>query len=273
MLGIFGRRKKHRDPAQAVAAGDYDAAVETYRRWILEDQPRAANWRKKLAEVLVAAGRKREAVLEYLAVAEALAREDHMVQALALYRIVLRLDPHNQAVQARLGEIAADPAPPRAAGDSETPPRPPEDSATPPAAMTIRTRLRKTTPLFSSFEQDELTQIVALMTTRTFAAGELVFRQGDAADSIFFVAQGEVALTVRGRDGQPVELERLTIGGAFGEVSAVRSSARSVTAVAVSSSELLELKREYLEAVAIAHPRVWQVLEEWQRRRAAPVGV
>lgn len=262
MLKVFGK-KCYADPGQAVAARDYDAAIAMYRAWVVEDKARASNWRKKLAEVLALAGRRREAVAEYLAAADALAREDRMVQALALYRTVLRLDPSNQEVRAKLGEIAAEPAPP--------PPAAP--SLTPPAAMTIRTRLRKIVPLFSSFEREELTQIVQLMKPCTFSAGESIFRQGDAGDSIFIIVQGEVALTVRGREDQPVELERLTDGGFFGEMSAFRAASRNVTAVAVRSCELLELKREYLEAVAIAHPHVSQVLEEWQRNRVTPVGV
>ncbi len=86
-------------------------------------------------------------------------------------------------------------------------------------------------------------------------------------------AEGEVALTVQGNGGEPVEVERIAEGGFFGEVSALSRAPRNVTAVTTRPSELLELTRDYLEAVSIVHPRVWEVLEEFQKRRQVPVGV
>jgi cAMP-dependent protein kinase regulator len=260
----FRRDAQPVDPAVAVAAGDYASAIAIYRRWLTEDPERAITWNRKLGEVLALAGRKREAVTAYLVAAAGLVRENRMVQALALYRVVMRLDPDNEELRAKLGEIAAESDPTAGlnipAGAS-------------PASMTIRTRLRKFVPLFSNFERDELTKIVEVMAPRDVRAGETVFRQGDKGDSIFIVVQGEVSLSVRGRDGQPVELDRVADGGFFGEVSALRRIPRNVTAICVRDSELLELMRDYLEAVAIAHPRVWKVLEEFQHNRQTPVGV
>jgi hypothetical protein len=46
-----------------------------------------------------------------------------------------------------------------------------------------------------------------------------------------------------------------------------------VTETTAAPTELLELSRDYLEAVAIAHPRVWQVLEAFQKSRLIPAGV
>ena len=139
--------------------------------------------------------------------------------------------------------------------------------------MTIRTRLRRYAPLFSEFDQEELTQILGVTELHQLPLGSVVFRQGDPGDSIFVVVEGQVTLTVDGVDGSPIEIETITDGGCFGEVSALARVPRNVTATTAAPTELLELSRDYLEAVAIAHPRIWQVLEAFQKGRLIPAGV
>lgn len=257
MFGLFGKKKSFRDPAQAIAAGDYDCALELYRERLRREPGRAASWHKKIAELLVLTGRKMEAVEAYLAAADAYERGDRNLQAIALYKTVQRLDPGNEEIRRRLGEIAAE-----------------EPEAEPPQeGMTIRTRLRRYAPLFSEFDRDELTDILEVMDLHRAEPGHTVFRQGDPGDSLFILVQGEVVLTVDGSDGQPVVIDRLAEGACFGEVSALTCVPRTMTATATQPSEYLEVPRDYLEALSIAHPRVWKVLEEFQKNRQLPVGI
>jgi hypothetical protein len=258
----FLRRKSPREPAEAIAAGDYDAALAIYLQRAREDSQNAATWRKKAAEVLAMAGRRSEAIEHYLAAAELLAAQDRMLQVVALYKAVQRLDPDNEIVATKLGEIAASEEERRGQrGD--------------PAGMTIRTRLRSYAPLFSEFSREELTGVVDVMRLHRLPAGARVFGQGDPGDSLFIIVQGEVALTVRGRrsEDEPSEVDRLTEGACFGEVSALSRAPREVSAITTRPSELFELQRDYLDAVAIAHPRIWKVLETFQKSRSIPVGV
>ena len=300
MFRLFGKKPGRAvDPVRAIADKDYDTAIDHYRERLRVEPALAATWHRKLADVLVLADRKPQAVVEYLAASAVLMREDRAVQAIALYRTVLRLDPDNREVRNRLAEIATDREPvgagPGAVGaglgaagavtrpgaTSATPfapaepPGPPheDEPSAPIAKMTIRTRLRRFVPLFSQFDQDELTRLVQIMDARTARAREVVFRQGDRGESIVILARGEIVLSVLGAEGEQVEIERLRDGGFFGEMSALNRTPRNVTATAATDCELLELTRDYLEAVAIAHPRVWDVLAEVQRARQAPVGV
>ncbi len=285
MFRLFGKKPGRAvDPVRAIADKDYDTAIDHYRERLRVEPALAATWHRKLADVLVLADRKPQAVVEYLAASAVLMREDRAVQAIALYRTVLRLDPDNREVRNRLAEIAVEraPAPEHFSTAASAPPPAPPEPAGPPhenepsapiAKMTIRTRLRRFVPLFSQFDQDELTRLVQVMDARTVRAREVVFRQGDRGESIVILAKGEIVLSVLGAEGEQVEIERLRDGGFFGEMSALNRTPRNVTATAATECELLELTRDYLEAVAIAHPRVWDVLAEVQRARQAPVGV
>ncbi|MDQ7086933.1 MAG: cyclic nucleotide-binding domain-containing protein [Acidobacteriota bacterium] len=138
--------------------------------------------------------------------------------------------------------------------------------------MTLRTRLQRYAPLFSEMDRETLCAVVEVMACHRLEAGEVIFRQGDAGDSLFIITSGEVALTVEGADKEPIELQRLSDGACFGEVSALSRLPRNVSAIATTPTEVLELSRDYLEAVSIAHPQVWTILERFQQRRLVPVG-
>lgn len=258
MFGLFSKKKTFRDPAEAIAAGEYETALDLYRDRLKKEPARAASWNKKIAELLVLTGRREEAVTAYLAAADAYERGDRALQAIALYKTVQRLDPGNPEILRRLGEIAAEK---------------PEEAEPVQEGMTIRTRLRRYAPLFSEFDRDELTDILEVMDLHRAEPGQHVFRQGDPGDSLFILVQGEVVLTVDGSDGQPVVIDRLAEGACFGEVSALTCVPRTMTAMVTQTSEYLEIPRDYLEALSIAHPRVWKVLEDFQKNRQLPVGI
>lgn len=263
MFSLFGGRKpRYADPSQAMAAGDLETALAMFGERLRREPKNAAHWQRKIAECHAAAGRPADAVRCYLGAAAELERQNQMLQAIAVYTAVRRLDPTNAEVALRLGEVAADEARDLA--------RPEPEVA---RSMTIRTRLRRYAPLFSEFDREELTQILGVTELHQLPLGCVVFRQGDPGDSIFVVVEGQVTLTVAGFDGAPVTIETITDGGCFGEVSALSRAPRNVTATTAAPTELLELSRDYLEAVAIAHPRVWQVLEAFQKSRLIPAGV
>ena len=259
----FWKKRREEDPEDALRRGDHDAAVAAYRRAAQRAPDQAARWQRKVAETLAVAERIPEAVRAYLEAARLYERDERPLQAIALYKAALRLRPGHPEATARLEEYA--PAPEERRAGRET-----SDDA---AAMTLRTRLRKYAPLFSEFDRETLTAVVDVMRTVSVDAGTEIFRQGERGHSLFVVADGEVALTVEGADGQPVEIDRVGAGSCFGEVSALRRVPRNVTALATRPTELLEISRDYLEAVAIAHPQVWKVLEDFQQRRLVPVGV
>ena len=263
MFPLFGaRRPRYAGPSQALAAGDHEAALAMCEDRLRREPKNAAQWQRRIAECHLAAGHRAEAVQSYLAAAAELEKRDQTLQAIAVYAVVRRLDPHNAEVAARLGEVAAD--------EARDPSRPEPEVA---HSMTIRTRLRRYAPLFSEFDREELTQVLEVTELHQLPLGSIVFRQGDPGNSIFVVVEGQVTLTVSGVDGTPVAVETVTDGGCFGEVSALSRAPRNVTATTAAPTELLELSRDYLEAVAIAHPRIWQVLEAFQKNRLIPAGV
>ena len=68
--------------------------------------------------------------------------------------------------------------------------------------------------------------------TRTFAAGERVFREGDPGDSAFVIVEGEIEIWT-GSEAEHRVLGRHLAGEAFGELALLRDMPRSASATAL----------------------------------------
>lgn len=77
---------------------------------------------------------------------------------------------------------------------------------------------------------------------RTYTDAELICREGDDGDSLFFVADGEVRVLARmwgGGGGAPFELARLATGSVFGEMSFLDGAKISASVVAEGRVEIV----------------------------------
>lgn len=72
-----------------------------------------------------------------------------------------------------------------------------------------------------------------------FAAGQTIFAQGDAGDSMYVVLQGEVELAINGS-----VLERLGPGEPFGEMALIDRAPRVATVVAVTDCRLAAISEQ-----------------------------
>ncbi|MDH3284062.1 MAG: cyclic nucleotide-binding domain-containing protein [Acidobacteriota bacterium] len=253
---LFGRKPRHPDAETALARGDFSEAIEHYRRLLAQEPREAATWHRRIGETLALAGRRQPALDALWEGAELLEDQGRMLEALAVYQCVLRIDPEDATLEERLQEMAAD----GATGMGASGP------------VTLSTHFRRRAPLFSDFSRDELAAIVEMMTVDHLETGRTVFRRGEPADRLFLVARGEVALTAHGTSGHPMERCRVHEGEPFGYVCAKERPVCKATAITSRASELIELSREALDVVAASHPRVWTVLERFQGSFSPVIG-
>jgi CRP/FNR family transcriptional regulator, cyclic AMP receptor protein len=83
---------------------------------------------------------------------------------------------------------------------------------------------------------------------RTYAAGEVVFHEGDPGAELYVIQSGRVELSrrVRGRD---THLLTLPAGEFFGEMAIINNKPRSATATALEESRMLMLDARTFEAM------------------------
>jgi CRP/FNR family cyclic AMP-dependent transcriptional regulator len=70
--------------------------------------------------------------------------------------------------------------------------------------------------------------------TRDYKAGDVIFKEGDAAQELFIIQSGEVEIRLGNR-----LLEKLPQFSIFGEMALIDASPRSATAVAASDVNLV----------------------------------
>jgi CRP/FNR family transcriptional regulator len=104
---------------------------------------------------------------------------------------------------------------------------------------------------------------------RTFRAGEVIFRQGDAATGeAYLVHHGKVEVRKR-IDGEERLLRTLGKGDLLGEVALFRDAPHSATAVAIERVTLLVIPADRLEEMVRANPGLAMALIRQLARMAA----
>ena len=93
-------------------------------------------------------------------------------------------------------------------------------------------------------------------------AGDIVYRQGDAAGPMYLIEDGRLRL-MRANGGRAVHVATLTAGETVGVVSALRGMPRTTTVEAVTPIRLRTLSGEALERLAAELPRVRATLDDW----------
>jgi glutaminase len=105
--------------------------------------------------------------------------------------------------------------------------------------------------LLRDLSPDALATVEGSMQVRSFAAGEIVFREGAAPDAMYFVVSGRVRIVLE-LDGRRHELTTIGPGASFGEMATIDGGNRSTTVEAetdtvcqlLSFAALARLERE-----------------------------
>ena len=118
--------------------------------------------------------------------------------------------------------------------------------------MASPTALAKRKPDFDP--KDFLATIGAGSKAVVFPKKEAVFAQGDAADSVFYIQEGKVRLTVVSKNGKEATLGILNEGEFFGEGGLAGQPLRMGPATAMTDCELLRIdKKAMMDALHQEH--------------------
>jgi CRP-like cAMP-binding protein len=85
-------------------------------------------------------------------------------------------------------------------------------------------------PAFSGLSARELKEVAAIVHKREYRAGEPVFAQGDPGLGMYIIQEGEVSISISGKEDGDRELAVLNDGDFFGELALIDESPRSANA-------------------------------------------
>lgn len=106
--------------------------------------------------------------------------------------------------------------------------------------------------------------------SRRVAAGEMILSEGDAGDSCFVIAAGEVRVLKRSPldpEGGLLEVAQLGEGQIFGEFGLLGDRRRHASVQAIKSCTLYEIQRAVLLNLGGAYPALQNRLDGFYRRR------
>ena len=93
---------------------------------------------------------------------------------------------------------------------------------------TITAAFLQQVPLFAGLTADELHDLVAVMQPIELAPGQLLWRQGQAADALHLISGGRIGIYLRQPGGTEVHLTTLGLGEVLGELPLMAQPGGSV---------------------------------------------
>jgi CRP-like cAMP-binding protein len=115
--------------------------------------------------------------------------------------------------------------------------------------------------LLDGVPDDEVQHLMSVARRRTFARNEVVFHQGDPADSMHMIRRGRFGVRIRTPIGDVATIAILGAGDAFGELALVGDETdRSASVVSLERSETVSISRPDLERLRREQPQVNNLL-------------
>lgn len=130
---------------------DYKGALPHFTA-LLEKSPKNTQIRLRLADTLVLAGSKKEAVKQYKQVADELAESGFLIQAIAVNKKIVQLDPSQVDVHSKLASMNEE----RSRSAAKLPLQAPSTALLRPPPPPVQPPPRRETPVVSDLSPDEI---------------------------------------------------------------------------------------------------------------------
>jgi CRP-like cAMP-binding protein len=222
-----------------------EEAAEVYEEYLTQSE-RDIEARRRFAEILLELGRRDGAISQYVKLQEALVSSGDVLGAISTGLKAVQIDPNLENPLAYVAKVQAEQL------EAE------QRQGTAPCARPL-----SEIQLLAELDSVELSAVATKMQAHEMDEGDIVFKEGDSGESLYFVARGLVEVVSASR-----KLGRLGRGQCFGEFSFLTGQSRAATVRTLERSELLELSASEMNSVVQAHPRLRDVLYQMYRDRA-----
>jgi CRP-like cAMP-binding protein len=95
---------------------------------------------------------------------------------------------------------------------------------------------------------------------RSFATGEIIFREGAKGDGCYLIEQGSVEISKEAPNGQKVVIGKVQAGGIFGEMAAIDDEPRMAAAAALEPTVCRFISPGVLKKKVAASDRLVQAV-------------
>lgn len=269
-----------------------------------EAEPKNPNVFLKIGDLLQRTGQGKESVTAYHHAAWLLFKEGFNQKALAIYKVILRIDPYDEEASTKSKDLLLELESSRLSSvfglshEAETAVaetatafpqfeeqtiQPPEEPLTAPEPIeekvswefeTGRYEEEKSAEgkplpvpyLFSNFSKEEFEKIIEMAETLSYEDGKTAVEEGDTGDSIFIIKDGS-AKVIAHILGKTIELATLKEGDVFGEVAFLTGRPRTASVIAQGRLKVIEINRLLLEDAIEKNPKILDTLQDFYHSR------
>ncbi len=111
-------------------------------------------------------------------------------------------------------------------------------------------------PLFRTLDATAIAEIMRYLRAQSVPAGTLIVRRGELAQSMYFIADGEVEVAL------PGEAVHLGVGQFFGEIAILHKTLRTANVRAVEPTKLLILDAYDLQSLIVRNPEIGEAIRQ-----------
>ncbi len=119
-----------------------------------------------------------------------------------------------------------------------------------------KAQILRSSSIFSSLNDDELTELAGLAIERSFVSNEFIFWDGDAPDWFYIVAEGKVKVLKHSSLGKEFIIAFFGPGEMFVEVAVFENKPYPASAQTVAETKVVGIKREDLLSFLANRPQV-----------------
>src|SRR4029077_17748710 len=94
-------------------------------------------------------------------------------------------------------------------------------------------------PVFAGLREHHLAAVAEVSVSRRYAAGEVVFREGDEGDTCYIVRSGLARAVRQHSDGRSITLSHFSAGDIFGAPARWGGEPRSATVDVIEETEVI----------------------------------
>ncbi|HEX4691702.1 MAG TPA: Crp/Fnr family transcriptional regulator [Solirubrobacteraceae bacterium] len=111
-------------------------------------------------------------------------------------------------------------------------------------------------PVFEELTEDDLRRVAEVSVPRAFAAGDVIFREGDDSDTCYVVQSGHARALREHADGRQITLATFGPGDIFGELAMFDDERRSATVEAIDDLEVIGILGPDMRRLMREHPDI-----------------
>lgn len=128
----------------------------------------------------------------------------------------------------------------------------------------IEAEERKITPkdilrqidLFKMLSDSEINYLSEKMKRVFFKSGALIIKEGDAGNSLFIIIEGALSIRINTEDNKKLEIDRLSVGSFFGEMSLLTGKDCCADVFALTDAYLYKIEKEDFEQIIRSNTKI-----------------